>query len=157
MKVYKRKPNVACDICGKKIYKRPSEVKRNKGNVYCSQNCYGKSCRKEKPCLVCGNLILARYNKKTCSRGCANKHRTGINYKTGRPTKDKVVSLQALKRRLIQERGISCEQCNYNKTGILQIHHIDRNRNNNHLSNLKLLCPNCHFEEHYLDKESVKT
>ncbi|MBI3573571.1 hypothetical protein HY090_00790 [Candidatus Kaiserbacteria bacterium] len=32
------------------------------------------------------------------------------------------------------------------------MHHKDRNRNNNSLGNLELICPNCHYEEHYLEK-----
>ncbi len=156
MEKYVRKPNTKCKICNKEIYKRPGDMQRNNGNAYCSQDCYGKSCRKENPCLVCGNLILARHNKKTCSRTCANKHRAGIKYKIGRPVKDKVVSLKALKLRLLKERGNKCERCLYNKIEILQIHHIDRNPKNNSLENLSLICPNCHFEEHYLDKSWLK-
>lgn len=143
-------------VCDKEIYKRPCDIQRNNGNTYCSQSCYGKSCRKETPCLVCGNLILARHNKKTCSRACANKHRAGIKYKIGRPTKDKVTSLKALKLRLLHERGNACERCGYSKIEILQIHHIDRNPQNNNLDNLSLICPNCHFEEHYLDKSWLR-
>jgi predicted HNH restriction endonuclease len=45
----------------------------------------------------------------------------------------------------------SCEKCNYSKIEILQVHHKDKNRQNNSLENLKLLCPNCHAERHYLE------
>ena len=27
---------------------------------------------------------------------------------------------------------------------VLELHHIDNNHNNNELSNLEVLCPNCH-------------
>ncbi len=107
--------------------------------------------RKETPCVVCGKLIMAGLNKKTCSRSCANINRTGINYKIGSP-RDKVKSQQALKVRLLKERGGSCERCGYNKYEILQVHHKNRNRDDNILSNLELICPNCHYEEHYLKK-----
>jgi 5-methylcytosine-specific restriction endonuclease McrA len=30
----------------------------------------------------------------------------------------------------------------------LVIHHVDRNRRNNRLENLKLVCPSCHVKEH---------
>jgi len=112
--------------------------------------CYGFSCRKENPCLVCGKLILAGLNKKTCSRSCANKHRIGIQYKINRP-RDKVFSERALKIRLIKERGKRCERCGFDKFEILQTHHRDKNKNNNELYNLELICPNCHYEEHYLE------
>jgi 5-methylcytosine-specific restriction endonuclease McrA len=117
--------------------------------------CYGISCRKEKPCVICGKPILAGLHSKTCSRSCANKHRTGIQYKMNRP-KDKVKYYKALKTRLIKIRGRTCEKCGYNKIEILQVHHIDKDRNNNDLANLELICPNCHFEEHYLKKSWLK-
>lgn len=155
MAEYRRHPNTVCAICGKRIYRRPSEIKRNQGRVYCTLNCYGLACRKEKPCVVCGKLILAKYNKKTCSRSCANKHRSGIKYNYNRP-KDKVHSYKQLKLRLLKSRGNVCQRCGYSKYEILQVHHKDRNALNNELNNLELICPNCHFEEHYLEKSWLR-
>ena len=100
---------------------------------------------------MCGTLILASANKKTCSRACANKSRVGNLYKIGRPSKDKVKDQRMLKRRLIEERGHECERCGYEKTEILNVHHKNRDRSHNDLSNLELICPNCHGEEHYLE------
>lgn len=152
---YKRNSNTFCTICKKPIYRRPIEMERNKGRVFCNMSCYGISSRKEIPCLMCGKLILAGFNKKTCGRSCANKHREGIQYKINRP-KDKVVSERSLKIRLLNARGTVCERCNYSKPEILQVHHKDRNRNNNSMDNLLLICPNCHYEEHYLEKSWLK-
>jgi predicted nucleic acid-binding Zn ribbon protein len=152
---YQRNPNTKCVICGKPIYRRPIEIQRNNGSVYCGMACYGRACRKENPCLVCGKPILATFNKKTCSRHCANIHRTGIRYKLNRP-RDKVVLERAMKLRLIELRGMVCERCGYKKLEILQVHHKDRNRKNNDVSNLELVCPNCHYEEHYLQKSWLK-
>ncbi|MBU2101344.1 HNH endonuclease [Patescibacteria group bacterium] len=146
---YKRKPNTECVICRNPIYRRPSEIQKNRSRVFCSQACYGKACRKEKPCIVCGALILAGLNKKTCSRGCANKHREGIKYGIGRP-KDKVKTQRSLKIRLLGLRGKQCEKCSYNKFEILNVHHKNRDNKDNRLENLELICPNCHAEEHYL-------
>lgn len=146
---YARRPNSACQVCGKAIYRRPVELL--KGRVFCSSACYGSANRKEKPCVICGKPVLARANKKTCSRSCANTARAGISYKIGRP-KDKVVTQRAIKLRLIQERGTQCERCGYAKVEILHLHHRDRDRSNNDFSNLELICPNCHYEEHYLEK-----
>lgn len=148
---YKRKPNTKCLICEKAIYKRPSQVEKNNGNIFCSVKCSGIFCRKEIPCIVCGKLILAGLNKKTCSRGCSNKNRVGIVYKTGR-LKDKVITARAIKIRLISTKGGLCERCGYDKIPILQVHHRNRNRKDNSLKNLELICPNCHYEEHLLSK-----
>jgi predicted nucleic acid-binding Zn ribbon protein len=152
---YKRKPNISCLICDKEIYRRPFEIKKNKGHVFCSTKCYGVFCRKEIPCLVCGKVILAGENKKTCSRSCANIHRKGIKYKLNRP-KDKVKSQRSLKIKLLQIKRKKCERCGFKKYQILQIHHKDRNRDNNNVNNIELICPNCHFEEHYLEKSWLK-
>ena len=153
--LYKRNPNTNCLICNKAIYKRPYEIQRNKEHVFCSVACYGLSCRKEIPCTICGELILSGLNKKTCSRNCANKHRAGIKYKINRP-RDKVIAQRALKIRLLEIRGKICERCDYDKYEILQVHHKNRDRSNNNINNLELICPNCHFEEHYLEKSWLK-
>ena len=148
---YKRNPNIECVICKTPIYRRPSQIENSKGKVFCSMGCYGLSSRREIPCKVCGKLILAGLNKKTCSRSCANIQRAGIKYKINSP-RSKVKSQQALKIRLIEKRGKKCERCDYNKYQILQVHHKNRNKQDNDLDNLLLICPNCHAEEHLLEK-----
>ncbi|OHA46444.1 MAG: hypothetical protein A2541_00550 [Candidatus Taylorbacteria bacterium RIFOXYD2_FULL_36_9] len=69
----------------------------------------------------------------------------------GRP-KDKAEEIRAIKIKLISIRGGKCEQCGYGKSEVLQVHHKDRNSRNNDLNNLEIICPNCHFEDHYLEK-----
>jgi len=70
--------------------------------------------------------------------------------------KDKVKNYQSLKIRLMTLRGKKCERCGYDKVEILQVHHKNRDCSNNELDNLKLLCPNCHFEEHFLEKSWMR-
>jgi hypothetical protein len=148
---YKRNPNTSCVICGKSIYRRPFEIEKNKGNIFCGSGCYGISCRKENPCVVCGQLILSSLRKKICSRSCSNKNRIGIQYKINSP-KDKVKAQRSIKQRLLKERGEKCERCGFQKYNILQMHHKDRDRNNNNMNNMEIICPNCHAIEHYLEK-----
>lgn len=157
MEQYTRQPNVACVVCSKRVYRRPSGIARNKGKAYCSQQCYGLASRKEHPCPVCKKPVLAGERKNTCSRACANKTREGSKYKTNRPTKDKAAQYRTLKKHVVQTRGSKCELCGYDKYDILHVHHIDENRANNELSNLKLLCPNCHAEEHERRKQAEKS
>lgn len=152
---YKRNPNTKCIICSKSIYRRPQQIQQSNGRVFCGQGCYGIFCRKEIPCVVCGKSVLSGLHRKTCSRGCANTHRAGIKY-DGRGSKDKVKSQKALKTRLLKERGTKCERCGYDKFEILQVHHKDKNRANNNLDNLELICPNCHYEDHFLEKSWLK-
>ncbi len=63
----------------------------------------------------------------------------GFSYKkTGKTISDPLIKL----------RGHQCEKCKLiewlDMPINLEVHHIDGNRNNNHLDNLILLCPNCH-------------
>ena len=148
-KTHQRNPNTACLTCVAPIYRRPSEIRH--GRVFCSISCRAKADSKESPCVICGTLILASAHKKTCGRGCANAHRAGMVYKINRPS-DKVTTQRALKLRLLSVRGTKCERCTYAKGKILQVHHTDRNRANNWLANLELVCPNCHAKEHCLMK-----
>jgi predicted nucleic acid-binding Zn ribbon protein len=151
---YIRHPNTKCLVCEKAIYKRPVQIEVNKGKVFCSMACYGISNRKEKPCIICGRKILAGLHKKTCSRACSNKNRSGIKYNINAP-RDKAREQRAIKLRLIKERGNTCERCGYHRFPIIEVHHRDRNRQNNSSENLMLLCPNCHTEEHYLKSRSL--
>ena len=144
--VANRKPNTVCRVCDKTIYRRPFEIER--GPVFCSSTCYGLHNKKTHRCPMCGIHILAGEKKKYCSRTCANKSRTGIAYKSGSP-KDKVKNHRSLRDLIFQKRGPKCEDCGFDAHEILQIHHIDRDRKNNTLTNLRLLCPNCHALEHF--------
>jgi len=152
---YKRNPNTSCLICKKLIYRRPVEMERNHGRSFCGSACFGVFCRKEKPCAICGKPILSGDNKKTCSRACANKNRIGMNY-SHRPLRDKVKNQRSLKIRLLNLRGKRCQRCGYDKIEILQVHHKDRKKDNNNLGNLELICPNCHYEEHFLENSWLK-
>jgi 5-methylcytosine-specific restriction endonuclease McrA len=64
--------------------------------------------------------------------------------------KNSIVQSFRLKKRLIAEKIFAHKCCNcskktwLNKKIPLELHHIDGNHNNNELSNLTLLCPNCH-------------
>ncbi len=150
--IYPRKPNTHCLICKKEIYRRPAQLRLGSGKVFCSIRCYGISCRREVACVMCGKLILGGLHKKTCSRSCANRNRTGLGYKIGRP-RDKARLLSDVRERLGLLRGRACERCGYGTFEVLQVHHKNRNRKDNRPENLELVCPNCHFEEHYLQRK----
>ncbi len=144
MKVH-RKPNCSCSVCGKMIYRRPLQI--SSGGVFCSLVCCGKSQRTEKTCNVCGNTYIG--GKRTCSRSCANKGRSGIKY-LGHNTKNNAYQGTLLKEKLAHARNGVCEKCGENNFAILQIHHKkERYRGGTDaLTNLELLCPNCHFTHH---------
>lgn len=65
-------------------------------------------------------------------------------------TKNSIVQSFKLKKRLLSEnifqhKCYNCHETQWLKHPIpLELHHIDGDRYNNELSNLTLLCPNCH-------------
>ena len=77
------------------------------------------------------------------------------NFQNGVVKKNGESTLKAL----IHLRGRKCEQCGntqwLNQPINLEVHHIDGNHYNNELSNLILLCPNCHsYTENYRGKNN---
>ena len=77
-------------------------------------------------------------------------HWTGQGWNNGKQLKDWSCYTKAsrLKPHLINLRGHKCECCKIelwmeNKIP-LEVHHIDGDRTNNDVNNLKLLCCNCH-------------
>ena len=76
--------------------------------------------------------------------------------------KDSEYNRTKLKTRLVKEglKEYKCECCGISewngKPLTLQLHHIDGNRENNSLSNLMFLCPNCHSQTDNYGGKNVK-
>src|SRR5438045_2501033 len=50
------------------------------------------------------------------------------------------------RKRALEAYGATCQDCGWDKiVNVLQVHHIDKNRNNHDLANLAVLCPTCHM------------
>jgi hypothetical protein len=134
-----------CLICSKQFTHISSRCNKAK---YCSRKCYNKSQVKRGTanfeCFHCHKEFKdspSRVGKrKYCSIECTGKSSKSV-WKAAFIT----VRKNMLRRDLIKK----CNRCGFSKfKQILGIHHIDRNRNNNDLSNLEVLCPNCHSIEH---------
>jgi 5-methylcytosine-specific restriction endonuclease McrA len=120
---------------------------------YCSRSCQ-YIARKLKPlkvknCLCCQiEFVPRKKNIKYCTKQCAGKHGSEIQKQSGF-----YQSYKAAKRILLKD-SVGCSKCGWNQEpAILELHHIDRDRKNNHLSNLTILCPNCHSLDHFLKKD----
>lgn len=104
-----------------------------------------------KTCIWC-KVPISGKNRKFCSNKCDNQwrweHVTKVKVESGKCTHN---SGSVLKKYLIEKHGKKCSECGQdglwnNKVLVLQLDHIDGNSDNNQLSNLRLLCPNCHTQ-----------
>jgi hypothetical protein len=124
-------------------------------NTYCSKECVNKNkfVGKEVKCANCGKLIwksqsnLLRSKSKNyyCSKHCA----TVINntlYKSGEANPNYTTGESSYRPRALKHYKNKCAKCSYNNVDVLEVHHIDHNRENNKLSNLVILCPTHHKE-----------
>lgn len=151
---------VVCSCCGKVFNKKPSRV----GTVnYCSMACVNASkfTGVNKPCDHCGKMMYVKNSSSSrslsgnnfCSRSCATAaNNTAYRSKEGHPlwaggaTKYRALAFSELPRK--------CARCDYAEVvDILQVHHKDRDRRNNAVDNLELLCPTCHVLEHFNAKD----
>lgn len=140
-----KKPRRLCmSGCGNEI--------RGNATKYCSLYCCHKVQKKSRgPCANCGRVVGLHKNI-YCSLRCMHEQRRRFkakNFIVGGGFCGPVSSrfLQRLLRDLYGER---CSRCGWSErhkvTGNVpvEIEHIDGNWLNNRLSNLTLLCPNCH-------------
>lgn len=105
-------------------------------------------------CETCKNnfIVSERHklhpqkNKYFCSRKCANS----IGGKT-KAKKYGYTQYQTIAEKFHKKECIVC-----GVTDILDVHHLDENRQNNDPSNLVFLCPNDHYRLHRNNDERVK-
>ncbi len=152
-----------CVECKREFDAILSDVKRGRGK-FCSQSCRSKFHGKRAKvvhdpnltCALCGEefyraprLQRSRHGFYFCSRSCKDKAQKIGGIKEIMP--DHYDNHKSTYRAFaLREKENKCERCNYDKIkGILEVHHRDRNRSNNELENLEILCPNCHMEEHH--------
>lgn len=133
-----------CKSCGNQFYV-PLSAKRQ---THCSIVCRSESLkiRINKICPICnvGFDVKRSWDRiKYCSTTCYHKA-----MRTKHASPDAIL----IKRRMRQQGLIKeCNRCGYNEhIEILVTHHIDRDRQNNCLNNIEILCPNCHAIEHHV-------
>lgn len=146
-----------CKNCQKEFLALRRDVNRGWGN-FCSRACsatYNNKRKKKKgtwfSCEVCGKNFYRnpstakRKPCRACNKSCSAKLRIGKksnHWKGGKSYRAKAFRV----------KPAQCERCGWNidKRGLV-VHHKDRNRENNKLENLEILCGGCHRIEHYND------
>lgn len=121
------------------------------GNVINKYDGRCKECVKKErtnlSCALCGKKFSRsphqiKSNKSGffyCSRECGNKHKNIL------VQEEYPISVNNYRQRAMQYYPNYCAVCEWKEDiRILEVHHIDENRNNNDIKNLIILCPICH-------------
>lgn len=161
---YKTKTHTSecnCKECGVLITKKKSAVSENN---FCSCSCaatFNNKHRKQKmvepllQCLLCENPVRKNASK-YCSLKCQQKFQTEIKIKQWLEgdliaTTGKALLLKSFIRKYLKDgAGNKCSKCGWDEINPvtrkcpLEINHIDGNATNNDISNLEVICPNCH-------------
>lgn len=143
-----------CKQCGNKVERTPSQIGKN---VFCSKSCSAKFYNKNKiiwkKCLNCEKEFRPYRGSKTmkyCCHKCQWEFNKKQIYKQIENNTYSVVHSKMYRTYMIEKYGAKCMECGWDKINptskkpTIQIEHIDGNSENTKLSNLKLLCPNCH-------------
>lgn len=147
-----------CSNCGKKFYRSRGEINKRKNRKkkkcdksYCSRECASQHrsalSRKTLNCYSC-NTKFSRLNcyinegKNFCSQSCSNKY-IGEFFK-GKKARTYISGEFIYRKLAFENNSHSCALCDFSEQYALEVHHIDKNRKNNDLSNLIIVCANCH-------------
>lgn len=157
------KIKINCLNCEKETYVETREINRGFGK-FCSKKCCGAHKSKNKKikinnvsCAYCKVQFYLNKSKRRNSKSglyfCCREHKDlsqrigGIKEIMPSHYKNGIRSYRKIAFRLKQEK---CERCGYNENIVaLIIHHKDKNRENGDISNLEVLCANCHAIEHW--------
>lgn len=163
----------ACQNCNTFFEASLKEVKRGNGK-YCSKKCayssisskmqtkFAKINQPNVECSYCKKMFYKNQHRQKFSKSgmffCCREHKDlaqtlEFGLKEIQPTHFGTgeSSYREIAFRL---KPKTCERCQYFKIPeILEVHHKDRNRENNTIENLEVLCPTCHMAEHFLNKD----
>lgn len=136
-----------CDYCAD-TYKRHSRFL--KGAVrenYCSSACYNEDLIRIKVnCAHCG-VLFSKVPSKTTKSGlhfCCREHKDAAQSYMPDIQPDHYGKGNNYRVKALKELPNECRYCGYNNVDALEVHHIDKNRDNNDISNLEIVCANCH-------------
>lgn len=154
-----------CLRCKKEFTALIKEHKRGYAK-YCSKSCAAKSNKKPKIPNACCDWCYKPFYRPTkkltntksglhfCSRKCKDSAQRLDGISLLHPPHYSSGNFAKYRRYALSSLDHECNRCGYSDhVEILIVHHIDRNRRNNKLSNLEILCPNCHDTERLINKD----
>lgn len=164
--VEKPKPNTVCAYCKTPIYKPPAKFSKSKsGLVFCNRKCQGLGFSSTDVPVKSGPAPYSTERSECDRDGCHTQTKNStcarclkqdkisqwlsgdISVTWMMPRKDPKTFV---KQYLIDTRGDRCEVCGFDEKhpidgrSVITMDHIDGDYTNNHIDNLKLLCPNHH-------------
>ena len=145
----------SCDICGAE-YRRASRHLGETSTKFCSQRCKGMSSRIKSKCGHCNTEFYVEPSRAKasksgivfCSRKCKDLGQKYIQ----EIWPEHYFSSKEYRKLAFNKLPNHCNRCGFSVLEALEVHHIDRDRKNNLISNLEILCANCHTIEHKLNK-----
>ncbi len=150
---------VVCKKCDSIFTVKPSHLSYGHGK-YCSAKCQHEAARTGKwlICEGCGKDVYrtpkyinaSKSKKYFCDKSCQaiwrNKEFSGARHANWQHGGGSYRSI--MKR---AGREAVCELCETKDERVIEVHHKDKDRRNNALSNLAWLCRNCHYIVHHYD------
>ncbi len=145
---YKKRNNKFCSRSCSASFNNIGVVRNGKSKDFTNTEIKHKNTEKvNKYCFTCGSQI-SKTAKKYCSQQCRIISQWEL--KKHRIESGLVNSSKALKKYIIEKRGIQCEICKttdwMGKNVPLILDHIDGKSENNSLDNLRLVCGNCDMQ-----------
>lgn len=156
-------PLVNCLVCSKEFYIKPNRLDKGWGK-YCSNTCKHSAqitgiltecytCKKT-TYKTLKNQSRSKSGKYFCSKSCQATWRNTLY------TQEKHANWtggESSYRDILRRSGIDilCLKCKSEDVRILAVHHKDKDRSNNAVSNLIWLCHNCHFLVHHYKNEAA--
>lgn len=155
------KVNRSCERCGDFFDAEESEVKRGRGR-FCGLSCSSSRLRpsgrrrSSVECAYCKKKFEKTYSQKKKSKSglffCTRSHKDAAQRIGG--IREIMpghygTTLTRYRVKALREISVVCNRCGYDEEKrILVVHHKNHDREDNDISNLEILCPNCHAIHH---------
>ena len=151
---------VTCDVCSGLFTRQKRLLKQHTCSIQCSNVLKGSAVRIN--CDNCGiftfkatsKLANSKSGKYFCSRACKDtaqsymKEIQPAHYGNG-------TGVHSYRDKAFRVYKPICTDCGFTNILALEVHHLDKDRSNNDIDNLVILCANCHSIRHKLNNAAL--